>query len=43
MHRIERIIAVFMKGMVQVAQTHCVYIIERKDLDAFASQRSADR
>ncbi|WP_168202892.1 MULTISPECIES: hypothetical protein [unclassified Tardiphaga] len=43
MHRIERIFAVLMKGILQLSQTHCVYMIEPKDFDAFTPQRRTAR
>jgi hypothetical protein len=42
MHRIERIFAALMKGIMQIGQTHCVYVIEAKDYDAFAPQARHD-
>ena len=41
MHLIERIYASLMRGIVQLAQTHCVYMIEPKDFDAFTPQHRA--
>jgi hypothetical protein len=41
MQLIERIYAALMRGIMQVGQTHCVYVIEQKDFDAFTPQRRA--
>jgi hypothetical protein len=42
MHEIKRIFGVLMSGIMQLSQTHCVYMIERKDFDAFTPQRRPD-
>ena len=41
MHLVKRIYAALMRGIVQLAQTHCVYMIEPKDFDAFTPPRRA--
>jgi hypothetical protein len=37
MHRIELFFAVLRRGILQLSQTHCVYMIEPKEFDAAAA------